>query len=101
MKNLPPKEEKKDISGFGGKKFISREEFRQFLKRSDLYLRTGIPESKRLEFEKGIGSKYGNYLERGEPEKLIRELERGQMKPPAGLSKEEAIKLLKEFLGKK
>jgi len=97
---IPSKEEKKDTSGFGGKPYISGEEFRQWLRRPELYSRTGIPESKRLEFEAEIRSKYGYYLERGEPEKLIRDLETGQLKP-VGLSKEQAIRLLKEFLGKK
>jgi len=51
-REMSPKEEKKDTSGFGGKPHITREEFRSWLRRPDLYKTTDLPETERVKLEK-------------------------------------------------
>lgn len=101
----PPKEEKKDTSGFGGKPHIAREEFRSWLRRPDLYKTTGLPETERAKLEKELfGSEYGYFIEKGEPEKVMKKLEMEKFKAPSEAEKakiDKKIKILKNFLGEK
>ena len=102
----PPKEEKKDTSAFQEKSYLKRGEVRGWLKRPEVY--KIIPQSKerRAKLEKELfgpeSGKYGLLIERAkkDPERLLREIETGKVKPPAGLTKHQAKSLLKKFLGK-
>ena len=66
MSKIPsPKEEKKDTSGFAGKLFLKREEFRGWLRRPEAYKASGLPETERVKLEKELfGPKYGFLLKK-------------------------------------
>lgn len=102
----PPAKEKKDTSVFQGKPYLTRGKVREWLRRDEVY--KIIPRSKegRAKLEKELfgpeSGKYGSFIERSkkEPERLLNEIERGKIKPPAGLTKHQVKGLLKKFLGK-
>lgn len=99
----PPKEEEKDTSGFGGKSHITKQEFGRWLRKPERFKETGIPEAERIQLEKDFGSEYGYYIQKGEPEKVLKKLdsERNQAKTSKErVEKERKIRLLKKFLGK-
>jgi hypothetical protein len=99
----PPKEEEKDTSAFQEKSYLKRREVRDWLKGDEIYKIIPQPKEKRAQLEKGLfGPKYGSLIERAkkEPERLLKEIETGKVKPPAGLTKHQAKRLLKKFLGK-
>jgi len=100
----PPKEEKKDTSGLGGKPYLTREEFRHWLRKPEHYPSTGLPETERVKLEKELfGLEYGSYIEKGEPEKALKKLEMAKFKAKNQVERvkiEKEIKLLKRFLGK-
>ncbi|MFH1714187.1 MAG: hypothetical protein ABH831_01150 [Candidatus Nealsonbacteria bacterium] len=90
-----------DKSGFGGKKYLSRTEFRQWLKNRDLYS-LGMSEQERLLFEEEMAKNYGSYLDKGELTRIIGKLRTEKSK---SLIKEERqkidrkMRLLQKFLG--
>jgi len=104
-KTPPPKEEKKDISGFGGKRSLTREEFRGWLKKPEAWKASRLPQTERVKLEKELfePKKFGHFIERGEPEKRLKKLkmEKFQAKTQAERSElSKKIKLMKRFLGK-
>lgn len=99
-KKMPPPPEKKDTSGFGGRPYLSGEQFREWLRKPELFSRTGIPERKRLEFEREIRQRYGIVWERSDLQRLKNDLKTGRLKLNT-LTTKQALKLLGEFEGKK
>lgn len=99
-----PKEENKDTSGFAGKPFLRREEFRGWLRRPEAYKASGLPETERVKLEKELfGPKYGFFIEKGEPEKALKKMKSEKSKAPTGAEKakiEKRIRLIEKFLGK-
>lgn len=101
--SVPPSKEKKDTSVFRGKPYVTRQEIRGWLRRDEVY--KIIPRSRegRAKLEKELfgseSGKYGSYIERSkkEPEHLLRDVESGKVKPPAGLTKEQTKNLLKKL----
>ena len=100
---IPQKEEKKDASGFGGKPYLREGEFMRWLREDKLYKTTGIPEAKRIEMGKELFKRQkGYFFEKGEPERILKELKREKFKVKKDSERAEInkkIKLLKEFLG--
>ena len=103
-KILSPKEEKKDTSGFAGKPFLKREEFKGWLRRPEAYKASGLPEAERVKLEKELfGPKYGFFIEKGEPEKVLKKMETEKFKAATGAENakiDKRIRLIKKFLGK-
>lgn len=101
---IPPSKEKKDTSGFKGKPYLSREELRRWLRGPEAWKASGLAETERVKLEKELSeSKYGYYIERGEPERAIKELEKEKYKAKTGAEKvkiDKKINLLKKFSGK-
>lgn len=99
-----PKEEKKNTSGFAGKPFLRREEFKSWLRRPEAYKASGLPETERVKLEKELfGPKYGFFIEKGEPEKALKKMKTEKFKAPTGAQKakiDKRIRLIKKFLGK-
>lgn len=105
---MPPlKEEKKDTSAFRGKPHLERWEVREWLRKDEIYKIVPWPKEKRAQLEKELfgpeSGKYGSLIEKAkrEPESVLRDLEEGKIKPPAGLTKDQIKRLLKAFLGQK
>jgi len=99
----PPKEVEKDNSAFQEKSYLKRGEVRGWLKRPEVYKIIPRSKEKRAKLEKELfGPEYGPFIERAkkEPERLLRKIEKGKVKPPAGLTKRQTKNLLKKFLGK-
>lgn len=99
----PKKEIPKNTSGFGGKSHLSREKFREWLRRPEQFKITKTPSKERAKLERELfGSEYGHYIEKGEPEKALKKLEIEKYKT-SGVKREKIekkIKLIKKFLGK-
>ena len=106
-KTPPPKVEKKDTSAYGGKPLLKRWEIRQWLRKPEIYKIVSLPKEKRAGLEKELfgpeSGEYGPLIEKAkrEPESVLRDLEEGKIKPPAGLTKDQIKRLLKAFLGQK
>ena len=103
----PPKEEEKDTSAYGEKKpSLKRGEVREWLRGDEVYKIIPRPKKERAKLEKGLfgpeSGKYGSLIERAkkEPERLLREIETGKVKPPADLTKRQVKSLLEKFSGK-
>lgn len=102
----PPKEEEKDNSAYGKEPSLKRSQVRDWLRGDEIYKIIPRPKEERAKLEKELfgpeSGKYGSLIERAkkEPERLLREIETGKVKPPAGLTKHQAKSLLKKFLGK-
>lgn len=98
------KEISKDKSGFGGKAYIPREHFREWLKRPEHFKTLKKPTRERVKLEKELfGPEYGHYIERGEPEKVLKKLEKEKFRAATGAEKEKIdkkIRLIEKFLGK-
>jgi hypothetical protein len=100
-----PAGEKKDTSVFRGKPYVTRQEIRNWLRRDEAYKIVPRSREGRAKLEKELfgseSGKYGSYIERSkkEPEHLLRDVESGKVKPPAGLTKEQTKNLLKKLSG--
>jgi hypothetical protein len=98
------KDFKKDTSGFGGKPYLRREEFREWLRRPEQFSILKSPSHERAKLEKELfGREYGYYIEKKEAEKVLKKLEREKFKAFTSLEKakvEKKIRLMKKFLGK-
>lgn len=95
--------ERKNTSGFKGKPYLTREEFRKWLRGTEAWEISGLPETERIKLEKELSeSKYGYYIERGELERAIKELVKEKYKAKSETEKtkiDKKINLLKKFLG--
>jgi len=102
----PPKEEEKDPSAYGENTSLKRWQVRKWLGEDKVYKIIRQPRKRRIELEKKLfgpeSGKYGSLIEKAkkEPERLLREIETGKVKPPTGLTKRQTKSLLKKFLGK-
>ena len=95
---------KKDTSGFGGKPFLKREELKGWLKRPEVYQLTKVPEQKRVKWEKELFTPEicRELIEKGEPEKIKTELEKGKWGKFKHLSQKDRemfLRVVKEFKG--
>jgi len=95
---------KKDTSGFGGKPYLRREEFREWLRKPEQFPILKTPSHERAKLEKELfGREYGYYIEKREAEKVLKRLEKEKFKAPTSFEKtkvEKKIRLIKRFLGK-
>jgi len=98
-KALPPKEEKKDTSIFGGKSFIQRETLRERLKKSDVWEKTHVPEKEREKWEKADFNvkKYGPLIDKKDAEKVIKDLFKEKGKTPDIHKKFEIDRKIQEY----
>ena len=97
-----PREEKKDI--FGEKPYIRREELRRELKKEAL-INPKIKEKEGIEIEKEVfkKEKYGNFIEKKEVDKALKELKKEQYRAKNIPEKYEAkrkLDILKKIFGK-
>jgi hypothetical protein len=103
-KPQPPKEVKKDTSAFGGRSYLTREQVRGELRKPAYFKATGWRERERVKLEKEIfGPEYGHFIERGEPEKVLKKLEMKKFQARTSTEKSalsKKIKTLRKFLGK-
>jgi len=96
----------KDTSAFQGKPYLTRGEVREWLRKDELYKIVPLSREGRVKLEKELfgpeSGKYGSLIERSkkEPEQLLKEIETGKVKLPAGLTKHQVKNLFKKFLGK-
>jgi len=102
-KTAPPKE-KKDTSAFGGKQYLRREEAKRWFKRPEMYHLTKLPEKERIKLPEKLfpPKEYGQFIEKGEPERVLRELEKGkwgEFKNLSPIEREKYIRTVKKFLG--
>jgi len=100
----PPKPEKKDISGFGGKPYIPQEKGREWARSDEAFRTTGLPVGKRIKYWGELSKDTGYYLEPREAEKKLRELSMKRFEAKTDVEKKEIgekVKLLKGFLGRK
>ncbi|MFH1582291.1 MAG: hypothetical protein ABIA08_00840 [bacterium] len=89
-------------SGFGDKKHLSRDDFRQWLRKPELFNTTGMNEAERLEYEEELRSVYGSYLEPSEIDRVKKSLEMEITKEMDGKKRSKIgkkLKLIKQFLG--
>ena len=102
----PPPEKKRDVSAFRGKPYLRRGEIREWLRGDEIY--KIIPRSRegRAKLEKELfgpeSGRYGSLIQRAkrEPERLLKDIDTGKVKPPSDLTKNQIKELLKKFLGK-
>lgn len=90
------------VSGFGDKKEISRDEFRKWLRKPELFSISGMNERERLKFEEELRKTYGYYLEKHEMNKIKRNLESERYKEKDRTKRtkiEKKLKIIKKFLG--
>jgi hypothetical protein len=96
-------QEKKDTSGFGGKPYLRRDEFRQWLRRPELFSSTNIPESERVSLERDFGQDYGPFINREDVQRILSKLGKAKSGAPNSVERikiERKIKLLNKFLGR-
>jgi len=89
-------------SGFGDKKYLSRDEFRKWLRKPELFNITGMKESERLKYEEELRKVYGSYLESHEINRIKKDLEMEiakEMDSKKRLQLGKRLKLIKQFLG--
>lgn len=106
------KEAPKDLSGFGGKPYLTHQELSRWGKKPELFTKTGgVSEKDRLGMlEESFSPKYGPLLEKakrkgekGEPEKILKELQEKKFQAKTGAEQlmiDKKIKLWNKFLGK-
>jgi len=100
---MPVKEEKKDISGFGGKPYIPQERGREWVRSDEAFTRTGLPVEKRMKYWGELTKDTGYLLEPGEAERKLRELSMKMFETRTDVERKEIgekIRLLKGFLGR-
>ena len=95
-----PKEEKKDTSAFKGRTHFPQGEHGRWLESPESWKATGLPKEKRKLVGELSRQEFGRFIQKGEPERALNNLKTGRLKPPAGLSKGEAIKSLEKYLRK-
>lgn len=68
--------EKKDISAFKGKPYLKREEIREELRKEEAYKILRLPREERvkLEAERFERKKFGEFIDKKEIEKVVKEL---------------------------
>ena len=102
----PPKEEKKDVSAYQGKPYLGRGEIREWLRRPEIYKIIPRSTEGRAKLEKELfgpeSGRYGSLIQRAkrEPEHVIEDIDTGKIKLPPDITKDQAKRLLKKFLGK-
>lgn len=104
---MPPSKEQKP-SGFGGRPFLRREEFRWWLRKEELRGVSKMPQKERVGLEKKLfdPKRFGQFIEPKEAERVYQEIktspkrsqEKYGFKSPAERVK--ALKILEKFLGK-
>ena len=98
------KEEKKDISMFGGKSFIKKQEGRRWAKRTQsLFRTTGLRETERDKLWQRLFEKGKEYIQKEDPKRVLRELEKGKWGKFKDLSLVERRRskiMIEKFLGK-
>ena len=102
-KTALPKE-KKDTSAFEGKQYLRREEAKRWFKRPEMYHLTKLPEKERIKLPEKLfpPKEYGQFIEKGEPERVLRELEKGkwgEFKNLSPIEREKYIRTVEKFLG--
>lgn len=100
LEKMPPvKEEKKDTSVFGGKKYVPQEVGRQWVRRPELFKATGIPEAKRLKIWQELSKNWGYFIEQGELDKPLEKLKMERYRAKTEIQRkeiEEKIKILEK-----
>ena len=103
----PPSKEPK-LSGFGGRPFLRRDEFRNWLRKDELWRISKMPKEERVALEKKLFDprRFGPLIEPKEAEKVYREIKNFSMryKEKYGFKSEgerfKALKILEKLLGK-
>ncbi len=95
-------------SGFGGKPFLRREEFRNWLRKEEVGRISKMPQEERVDLEKKLfdQKKFGNLIEQKEAEKLYKDIKNFPIgsKKKYGFQSEskrvKTLKVLEKLLGK-